>query len=862
MGLLGLRRFIDASGCTRVLSVPLQSSEASYEDLPPSLSSSSPQEDASFVGKTACGPIDHVLIDLNCIIHSCLRCPNAVREEAAAPETQGYGSSSARSHQATPAVGTRNKAEVIAAVLHRLEWLLNNVVVPMKSLTICLDGPAPLAKLQIQRLRRRKLSLIESADALLGDQGSGGTINGLSISAGSLFMVELENAIASAFKENRGQGFLPQRCPVFLHGTTVMGEGEAKISRGLAYLAYGSATEPSTGYQNCGPPPYHPDDSVLILGNDIDLVMTALGMTCYHNIRVLSPESLQSVNVGELIYRWLKSASQLGSAAGSTLMGGAEELAFLRINFVFLFLLNGGDHYPGAGDIAAGLWQRFKTVRGAAWKTRAHAAFSLVSPSLDRICTATLCDTLQADSYTGEADPQVGIRLLQSALWALQTTVTGICPDYRYLPVDTDQPTLAHLRAAAVWCKRRRQDISFSVKPDVLPLTPLEHYVALMPSIAAMPKGVGATLRTQPALRRVGDTLLQSHDPLQVARAAEAAVEAASSKLRHSESYLRQFTQPVQLNALPPPVRLSRHEQHRRLALASKEGSSVHVAKFEEQPPVVQVLYLPKSLEEAPMLNLCYPSSVQELHFTSMFRPGDRPHKEAHPAAQEEGPFQKPLTKGLKSSTALESSSSLRVVPVFHNMDAFAAATSSGATSLAEGGAGEGGVDAILKHQLGVVHRLKERGIREATGRKTRKRLRKAQETVKKSLLEGAAGEDWRYAVDLHSGEDDGDDGELIEDEGEQRGDSNKASRKKSTKKSEAKELEQSLLQFLEGDHGMVKKLLRDSAYDPSKCAAAGKSSKKKSGTSAYPVNDDDAPHRKRLKTEKKSKEVAKKKKS
>ncbi|KEG05178.1 hypothetical protein DQ04_26151000, partial [Trypanosoma grayi] len=150
------------------------------------------------------------------------------------------------------------------------------------------------------------------------------------VTAGSLFLVELENALAAQFKLRGGRGFLPAYVPVFLHGSTVVGEGEAKIARALAHIATAS-------FPACAR--YDPNSTVAVIGNDIDLTLTCMGATQYHNLFVLGPSSMQLISVAEILYRWLCS----GSAAGGFHLT-AQELASVRVDFVFLFLLNGGDH--------------------------------------------------------------------------------------------------------------------------------------------------------------------------------------------------------------------------------------------------------------------------------------------------------------------------------------------------------------------------------------------------------------------------------------------------------------------------------------------------------------------------------------
>ena len=662
MGLLGLRKFIDSCGCTRLLPVPVSDAEAAEEalrrlrtegycevaeedgeggvhyeedrrgtsgkekrDRQRRLTSSlhvngaSPTAAAAAAAAAVPGRVtpvaDHVLVDMNCIVHSCFH------------------------HQGSE---NKTKKQLIQEVLERLRVLLTEVVIPRQSLSICFDGPAPIAKLQTQRLRRRKVSLL--------DTGSTQQLNTLSITAGSLFMIELENAIASQFKLNHGRGFLRRMCPVYLYGTTMMGEGEAKISRALAFLAYGptaaatktaagglhhseddgdyrdgvagrashrrgnsngnnsgrhvngraSAASSSAAATSLAPSSrsfahYHPDDSIVVLGNDIDLVVTCLGATAYHNFSIISPSSLQLIRVSDIIYRWLKATS---ATRGDTPFSPAQ-LPSIRIDFVYLFLLNGGDHYVGAGEVAMSLWRRYRSVRAA------YPYSTLVSPNLDAIDIDFLADVVQASEYTGSSSVEVGLNLLQSALWSLYTVVTGVCPDYNFVPAP-EAPQLCHLRAAAAHCQRTNRRIRLpDFKAESQPLTPLETYVALMPTEATLPRSVVAGLHRKLAYQSILKTLETSNDAATIAQAAKDAVEVSAPFLTTSEQYLRHFTSPVQLNVIPPRRRLSRYEQHRMLAT---QGHT----RVDDSVPVVKSIAM---AEEVPYMEVPYPAHTSFLDF-------------------------------------------------------------------------------------------------------------------------------------------------------------------------------------------------------------------------------------------------------
>ncbi|CAD2212680.1 hypothetical protein AGDE_14143 [Angomonas deanei] len=540
MGLLGLRKFIDSCGCTRLLPVPLSKDEMEEQTTRRRAHDDGTADPA---GRTP-ATVDHVLIDMNCIIHSCCDKEN---------------------------LATKSRREIMLAVIERVKLLVTQVIEPRKSLTICIDGPAPIAKLQTQRLRRRKVSLISEAERRDVSQN----LSSLDITAGSLFLVELENLLAETFRCNDGRGFLTHDCAVFLHGSTVPGEGEAKVSRALSFLAGNISEEDAANPSLRRLTVYNPDDEVAVLGNDIDLVLTCIGATFYHNISVISPSSLQLINVGDILYRWLISSSTVGGDGTAITI---PQLPSVRVDFAFLFLLNGGDFYVGVGEVAPQLWRRYRTLRSS------HPTRSLVSADLCSIDVHYLVDILGAQEYTGEASHKVGMDLLQSALWSLYSVVTGVCPDYRYIP-PSGSPTLSHLKAAALHCKRKGKPIRLNFVENSVPLSPLETYVALMPSESALPRSISTTLRSAAKHRLLSSKLLESNDILQIADAATDAVSVSAAHLTPSESFLREFTSPVYLNYNPPAKRQSRYEQHRQ----AKKG----LTKPESVAPVVLRITIP-----------------------------------------------------------------------------------------------------------------------------------------------------------------------------------------------------------------------------------------------------------------------------
>nr|AAC31638.1 unknown [Leishmania mexicana mexicana] len=239
------------------------------------------------------------------------------------------------------------------------------------------------------------------------------------------------------------------------------------------------------------------------------------------------------------------------------------------------------------------LWGRYRSVRAT------YPYSTLELPSLDAIDIDFLADVVQSSENTGSSSNEVGMGLLQAALWSLHTVVTGVCPHYHYVPAPS-APQLWHLRSAAGHEKRTNARICLpSATMDSQPLTPLETYVALMPTEATLPKSIAAGLHSKAAHQSILKTLATSNDTAAIARAAKEAVEVSAPWLTKSEQYLRHFTSPVQLNVNPPRRRLSRHEATSHAGDARLPPGQGPVPKVEsicdagKVGPFLNVPYLP-----------------------------------------------------------------------------------------------------------------------------------------------------------------------------------------------------------------------------------------------------------------------------
>lgn len=216
-------------------------------------------------------PFDHVCIDMNQLLHC--------------------GARLAKEHE-------------YASLFCKLDHLLR-VVQPRKSLVLAFDGPAPLAKLQLQRSRR--LADPENTQA----------------TPGTPFMDSMDDAMAH-FVGQRWRRPAFRNINVFISGATVPGEGEIKIVRWI-----------NTHVKS-------PDDTVVLCGSDADMLVQAMAL---HPIKLSVLQSERSDHqVCSTSHVVMTLVNETRKAIGSAVSSCATPAEVA--DHVLLFLLLGNDYIP------------------------------------------------------------------------------------------------------------------------------------------------------------------------------------------------------------------------------------------------------------------------------------------------------------------------------------------------------------------------------------------------------------------------------------------------------------------------------------------------------------------------------------
>jgi hypothetical protein len=414
------------------------------------------------------GGVDHMFFDMNGLMH------------------MSYSKASP-----TSATTIKNLKSLIQKLL--------NLYNPRKSLIVVFDGPAPTAKLRTQRERRQ--TMLKSNESM--------ELNEAQIVTGSAFVIECEKEILEFLKTGAAQKKLcgveiDSMMVLRVNGSTVPGEGEVKIGQEMRRLPHIGA--------------YDPDDRIVVVGNDSDLILTCVACTSYHNFFVINPFTFVATHVGELMSHW----TNVDSVRKLPL----ELLPSFRLDFVFLALLAGGDHYPGIEDDWLQLWRRYRKLRldggffRQALVTRDGKGETQLHWELFRAVAARDHGIMQ--HYAGSKNkrktvkaqgstttPESGVQLLKGVRWSFDMVSGQPCSDY-YFHHRGEAPRLSSLRSAL--SAKGVNGQSAVVHSALPPLLPLQVYVAVIGVARLLPAAVrnsidSATLKAFEQTSSVGKIL-------------------------------------------------------------------------------------------------------------------------------------------------------------------------------------------------------------------------------------------------------------------------------------------------------------------------------------------------------------------
>ena len=317
---------------------------------------------------------------------------------------------------------------------------------PQRTLSLCFDGPAPISKLNTQRARRQGSADICTS---MRDNTQERGFSPAELCTGSIFLYKIERAVREFVLGESIKRQFPH-LKIFFSGTREAGEGEVKIVHRLIQLTPAitpsfdnEANHPYDDTKKTHQPaargggggffqsvknavqhfvgrpssaPTHStsadstpattfllpvvDDTVVIMGNDTDLVLNCIACLPYHNMYVCHPDSYLLTSIADLLYAWVRPGSPKQLSLGI--------LPSVRLDFYFIMALAGGDHYPGIDESEAQrIWHHYHTLRSSSssMPQRRHDSLVVLSPTGPRTARPI---TKALDTHTSASNDSGG----------------------------------------------------------------------------------------------------------------------------------------------------------------------------------------------------------------------------------------------------------------------------------------------------------------------------------------------------------------------------------------------------------------------------------------------------------------------
>ena len=295
--------------------------------------------------------IDNLMIDMNGIFHN------------SAQKIYQYGNFKPNMrvlHSQTKIyVNNKNQTKVFEDVCKNIDILLKTVN-PKKTLILCVDGPAPYAKI-IQQKRRRFKSAVDREE---NDK----TFDSNQITPGTKFMDHLSKYIDWYIRKKISEDLAYQNIDIIFSNEKTAGEGEAKC---FSYIRKHGNKE----------------ESYCIYGSDADLIMLSLG-THYPKFYILRDDTFDRSNKYFII-----NISNVALHLGEIMRWKSDKFEYCVENaiddFIFVCFMVGNDFLPhipsleiieSGIDIILSVYRDTGTIHGHITKTQKDSICFIKEP--------------------------------------------------------------------------------------------------------------------------------------------------------------------------------------------------------------------------------------------------------------------------------------------------------------------------------------------------------------------------------------------------------------------------------------------------------------------------------------------------
>ena len=317
---------------------------------------------------------DHILIDLNFILHNSMR-------------------------------GSRTEKHFILRVCKTLDYLLSKFI-GLRSIYIAIDGVAPYSKIAVQRSRRSK---VKSEEVSAG-------VSSIGLTPGTKLMGMVKKHVTN-YLRRRSNWSKFRRIRTFISGADEAGEGEVKLFKYINQVIK-----------------RFPNDNFLVVGNDADLVVLAMAQATPNIDLLIKRDNIHTLlSVKTLINKHTDKMSRLKSKDGRCSPVDSNRV---RNDFAVLSMLMENDYLHKPYYITPEqTWESyFRTIMTRCdYLTTDQQLFNkdfLVDMMLD--LSTEMAPQYRSMNFARYAQLDVK-NYLEGFLWCLEMYRTGVCPMTDYL---------------------------------------------------------------------------------------------------------------------------------------------------------------------------------------------------------------------------------------------------------------------------------------------------------------------------------------------------------------------------------------------------------------------------------------------
>eukprot|EP01064_Diplonema_japonicum_P036216 TRINITY_DN8072_c0_g1_i1.p1 TRINITY_DN8072_c0_g1~~TRINITY_DN8072_c0_g1_i1.p1 ORF type:complete len:567 (+),score=161.99 TRINITY_DN8072_c0_g1_i1:42-1742(+) len=427
--------------------------------------------------------VDYLYVDMNSVLHGCIQ--------------------------------NKGTEETMREVIESLD-ILFEMATPKTHLVLAVDGPAPWAKIPLQRGRRRQVALTTRPSTL---------VTKLDLTPGTMFMEKLTDALvtwAAVKMEDCDE------LKVTVNGSGVPGEGEAKIFEAM-----------NTDVTYCnGEERKATDETFCIIGNDTDLVLGCLAMTRAVNLTVIDSQTGFTVSIPDLIGTWLCDPPNPNPTQAKDFIHNTAALPSARMAFAVISTFAGNDYLPALEGIDSfNVWTSYAkllTSGKVAGLTTGNGA-CLDHQTLGQVLAAAMQDMARAPP-TGREDTESVPAYLQGLMWVMASLCGQGCTDYSWVyPRNWAGP---HVNAVITWCKKAgKKKIMAQVEKTSNAVVPMKYLACVLPTEAwwMLPEKIAELTKQVKKRKRSDEEIVVALSTLEGSAEAGAIVDAVDTVFNMAE---------------------------------------------------------------------------------------------------------------------------------------------------------------------------------------------------------------------------------------------------------------------------------------------------------------------------------------